>query len=154
MFLLHLLPEWMISSVITVLLILGIVGAVVTLLAPSKLLAFVPTIAAYFRLIQVLSVVFLIAGVFLSGAYNTEVYWRQKLEAESAKLKIAEAKSALTNEIIKEKIIYKTRIIKERAAAVTSEVNSNAALTAFDKECPLPDELFKLHNDATRVMPK
>lgn len=151
MFFLHILPEWILAPIINGLLGLGIIGTIATLLFPTFLVRWFPAVVSVFRGIQLASVVILLLGVFLSGAYNTEIYWRDKLKDANAQIKAAEEKSKLVNEVIKEKIVYKTRIIKQKAATVTSQIANNPKLEEFDKKCPLPEELFKLHNEAVRI---
>ena len=63
---------------------------------------------------ELVGVVFLVVGSYLFGSYGTETAWRERVRELEAKVKIAEEKSQKVNTVIQEKIVYKTKVIKQK----------------------------------------
>ena len=90
MFLLSFIPDAVLALVVNSILIAGIVG-----FAASFFFGFVvrwlPSIAPYHLLIQIVSIILLVAGVYFKGGYSVEQEWRSKVAAMQEQIKIAEA---------------------------------------------------------------
>ena len=72
-----------------------------------------------------------------------------------AKVAQAEAKSANTNVEIQEKIVEKTKVIREKGRDiikyVDKEVIKKEEIIKYVENCPVPKEIIDLHNQATEL---
>ena len=153
MWLLHMLPTSILEYVVNSVLVIGIISTVVSFVFLSPISKLTPGILGYSKLIQAVSLIILCIGIYINGGYNTEKIWRNKVEAMEEKLKIAEAKSQEVNEVIKEKIVYKTQTIKEKGENIITyldrEIVKKEEIVKFIEVCPIPADIIKIHNLAT-----
>ena len=98
------IPDW----VWTLVLIFGILG-----ILASWVLKFIPFISTYRLPIQVASIIALVVGVYFQGVIANEAKWQGKIAELQQKVAEAEIKSKETNIVVQEKIVTKTKIIKE-----------------------------------------
>ena len=139
MWLLKWLPDWLFYGI----LLIGTLGYLST-----YLLRFIPipTIYMYKTPIQLVSICFIVIGVFMSGAIHNETAWLERVKEMEAKVAEAQAKSAETNVKIVEKVVTKTQVVKEKADEVVKYVDRE--IVKYDNTCVIPKEFVKAHNDA------
>lgn len=145
MWLLHLLPDGLLAFIVNLVLFTGIILTLLSTFVFDTLGRFIPMIAPYRTAFRVLSIVILAFGVYFKGGYNTEMIWRERVAELEAKLKIAEEKSNAVNTVIQEKVIYKNKIIKEKANDIIKKIDSPAFA---EKECTITKEVLDIHNEA------
>jgi len=72
-----------------------------------------------------------------------------------AKVAQAEAKSANTNVEIQEKIVEKTKVIREKGRDIIKyidkEVVKKEEVIKYIENCPVPKEIIDLHNQAAEL---
>lgn len=146
MWILSFFPEPIIHAI----LILGILGTLA-----GTILGFVPFIKTYRLPIQVLSILVLIFGVYLEGGLADYKEWQLKIkdmEVEMAKLK---AKSAEKNIEIQEKIVEKTKVIREKGKDIIKYVDRDVIqkeeIIKYIENCPVPQEIIDIHNQAATM---
>jgi hypothetical protein len=160
---LGLLPSWF----WTLVLICGVLG-----ILASWVLKFVPFVSTYRLPIQVGSILALLVGVYFQGFNSNEEKWQAKVKELEAKIAVAEAASKTENVIIKEKVVYKDRIIREKGKQQIEYIDrivkgdtefitkdmSESERAAFKKKqeeleyaikmCPVPRIIVEEHNKA------
>ena len=168
MWILHFLPDGLLSFIINGILVAGVVSTVLSLFVINRLLMWFPAIAGYYRLLQAASVAVLLLGVYLKGGYSTEMQWRERVAELEARVAQAETQSTAANTVVQEKIVEKTKIIKERGQAIvkyidrwnTKEVINEVEgperirreeVIKYIEQCPVPKEIIDLHNSATEL---
>jgi hypothetical protein len=138
------IPDW----VWTLVLISGIVGTLAT-----WVLKFIPFVSTYRLPIQVASIIALVAGVYFQGVIANETKWQDKIADLQKQIVEAETKSKETNVVIQEKIVTKTKIIKEKGQDIVNyidrEVVKKEEIIKYIEQCPVPKEIIDLHNQAT-----
>lgn len=143
---LSLIPDWF----WTLVLISGIVGTLAT-----WVLKFIPFVANYRLPIQVASIIALIVGVYFQGVIANEAKWQDKIAELEAKIAEADNKSKETNVVVQEKIITKTKVIKEKGKDIINyvdrEVVKKEEIIKYIEQCPVPKEIIDLHNQATEL---
>ena len=141
---LSLIPDWF----WTLVLISGIVGTLAT-----WVLKFIPFISTYRLPIQVASIIALIVGVYFQGVIANEAKWQDKIADLQKQIVEAETKSKETNVVVQEKIVTKTKIIKEKGQDIVNyidrEVVKKEEIIKYIEQCPVPKEIIDLHNQAT-----
>ena len=143
---LSLIPDWF----WTLVLISGIVGTLAT-----WVLKFIPFVSNYRLPIQVVSIIALIVGVYFQGVIANEQKWQNEIAELQKKVAEAEAKSKETNVVVQEKIITKTKIIKEKGKDIINyvdrEVVKKEEIIKYIEQCPVPKEIIDIHNQATEL---
>lgn len=121
-------------------------GIGVVLYVVSKLIKWIPIISSYKFPIEILGVVLFTVGAFVFGSYGTEMLWRDRVRELEEKIKIAEAKSQQVNEVIKEKIIYKTKVIKQKEIEYIDRIKEVEKL--IDGKCEVDPIAIEILNKA------
>jgi len=140
------IPDW----VWTLVLIFGILGTLA-----AWILKFIPFVSTYRLPIQVASIIALVAGVYFQGVIANEAKWQDKIAELQKKVNEAEVKSKETNVVVQEKIVTKTKIIKEKGKDIVSyidrEVVKKEEIIKYIEQCPIPKEIIDLHNQAAEL---
>jgi hypothetical protein len=127
-----------------------------------------PPLASYYRVIQVVSLIILCAGIYFKGGYSVEKMWRDRVAELEEKVKIAEEQASKKNVEIQEKVVERTKIVKEKGAEIvkyvdrwnTKEVIKEVEgpervrveeVVKYIESCPVPKELIDLHNEAAKL---
>ena len=92
----------------------------------------------------------LVAGIYFKGGYGVEMDWRAKVAKVEAELAEAKEKSEKVKVVVQEKVVTKTKVIKEKADTIVQYVD-RPVIQDFDKNCPLPKEAIDVHNEAARM---
>jgi hypothetical protein len=146
--LLNLLPDWVPHLIV----LFGVLG-----LAASFILSHIPLISNYKLPIQVVSIVVLVAGIWLEGVIGGNQHWKDKvteLEAtiivneENAKIALAEEKSKSANTTIQYKYVDKVRVIQDVKIVVQEKIKEVA--TIIDAECRITPEAIDLLNTSAK----
>lgn len=147
MWLLHLLPDSLISWIVDIVLI---AGAVITV--AGFFVRFIPFVNTYRIPVQIAGILLLTVGVYFEGGYTTEMAWRERVREVESKLEIAQKQSAEVNTEIVTKVVTQTRVVKERGddiiKYVDREVVKNQEVIKFVENCPIPDIIINTHNAA------
>ncbi len=139
MWLLNFLPNWIFYAILLV----GIVGFFAT-----YLLRFIPIPALYVYKtpIQIVSLAFMVIGVYMSGSIANNEAWLAKVKEVEAKLAQAEAKGAEETIKIVEKIVYRDRVIKQKGQDVIKYIDRE--IVKYDNKCEIPPPFIEAHNNA------
>lgn len=145
MWILKFLPDWIFYAVLC----LGLLG-----LIASYFLKFIPLVYMYRTPIQVVSVLAIVIGTYMSGAISNEQAWLARVKELESKIAAAEAEGAKESVKIVEKVVTKQQVIKEKGEEVIKYVDRE--VVKFDTkflpggECEIPKEFMKALNDAAK----
>ena len=159
MWILSILPD----AAIHIIFGLGILGTIA-----GFVLGFIPFVKTYQFAIQICSIVVLIFGVYLEGGLADYKEWELRVKEMEAKVAQAEAKSANTNVEIQEKIVEKTKVIREKGRDIIKYVDKwntkeiikevegperirREEVIKYIENCPVPKEIIDIHNQATEL---
>lgn len=95
---------------------------------------------------EIIGIAVLVCGVYLFGGYGVEMSWRDKVKELEGKIKIAEEKSAEVNTVIKEKIVYKTKVIKEKEIEYIDRIKEVEKI--IDAKCEVDPAAIDILNKA------
>ena len=156
---LGLLPDWF----WTVVLIAGVLG-----ILASWVLKFVPFVSTYRLPIQVGSILALLVGVYFQGVIANEEKWKNEIATLQEKVNEAAVKSNETNVVVQEKIVEKTKIVKEKGQEIIKYIDKwntkeiikevegperirREEVIKYIENCPVPKEMIDIHNQATEL---
>ena len=88
------------------------------------------------------------------GAYNNDA-WMAKVKEMEAKVAIAEEAAKKENVRIEEKVVEKTKVVKEKGDEIIKyidrEVVKKEEVVKFIENCPIPKDIVDLHNQAIKM---
>lgn len=146
MWILHFLPDGFLHFVVNAVLLAGVVGCVLFFFVINRLLRWVPALAPYYTIGQVVSAVLLTAGVYLSGGLATEDAWRERVAQVEAELEEAKKEAGKVTTVVQEKVVYRNRVIKEQGQTLVQRVE-----VMKEADCRVPQEAIDVHNEAARM---
>lgn len=129
---------------------LGILGIIA-----GFVLGFIPFIKPYKLVIQIISILLLVFGVYLEGGLADQKEWELRVAEMKAKIAENEAKSSEKNVEIQEKIVEKTKVVREKGRDIIKyldrEVVKNNEVIKYVENCPVPQEVINVHNQAATL---
>jgi hypothetical protein len=142
--------QWMLSLIpdslfIWITYILMVVGA--GLYVASKLVKWIPLMGQYKLPAELIGIIVLLAGTYLFGGYGVEMAWRDKVRILEEKVKAAEAKSQEVKVQIQEKIVYKTKVVKEKETVYIDRIKEIAK--EIDAKCEVDPRVVEQLNKAS-----
>ena len=132
-FLLALLPEW----VFFLSLVFGVLGVLA-----SFILTVIPLVKHYKLIIQVISIVLLVIGVWFQGAIANERIWQSKISELELQLAKAESKSLEINLALTEELL-RNETLREEVKNAKEKVIVKY-VTKYDNRCELSDAFVRL----------
>lgn len=124
----------------------GLFFAGMALIVASWFVTFVPLISQYRFPTQVIGIVILAGGAYLLGGYGIELVWRERVIELEQKVAAAEAKSTQVNTVIQEKIVYKTKIIKQQETVYLDRIKEVAV--QLNAKCEIDPVAIDILNQA------
>jgi uncharacterized membrane protein len=91
------------------------------------------------------------AVIFILGLLYANGVWQQAAQELQAKVAIAEAKSQVVNEVIKERVVTKTQVVKQRGEATVEYITRE--VVKHNAGCTIPPEFINAHNRAAETPP-
>ena len=141
--------QWMLSLIPDSLFIwvtYAMIGVGLALYIASKLVAWIPLMGQYKLPAELIGVLVLVGGAFLFGGYGVEMSWRAKVAELQEQIKVAEAKSQEVKVQIQEKIVYKTKVVKERETVYVDKIIEIAK--EVDAKCEVDPRVIEQINKA------
>lgn len=113
----------------------------------SKLVKWIPLMGQYKLPAELIGILVLLFGTYLFGGYGVEMSWRDKVRELEEKVKVAEEKSQEVKIQIQEKIIYKTKIVKEKETVYLDRIKEIAK--EVDAKCEVDPRVIEQLNRAS-----
>jgi uncharacterized membrane protein YeaQ/YmgE (transglycosylase-associated protein family) len=151
MWMLSFVPDSLLIWIVNTILIIGAVGSFLSFFVLHKLLNKIPALAPYYLLIQVVSAVLLIAGIYFKGGYDVEASWRDKIRVAQEKAALAEKQAAELNTKLNSEIKKKQRVVTENTIVYRDRIREVEKI--IDKECKVAPEAIDIHNAAAKNKP-
>jgi len=148
LFILEFLPGWVFLGLFAI----GVLGFLLTYFL--KLVP-IPIVYMYKTPIQIASIALIVFATFMyGGVYNNDA-WMAKVKEMEAKVAIAEEAAKKENVKIEEKVVEKTKVVKEKGDEIIKyidrEVIKKEEVVKFVENCPIPKDIVDLHNQAIKM---
>ena len=139
MWILQWLPNWLFYLMFFA----GLLGFVAT-----YLIRFIPIPAIYIYKtpIQLVSVLLIAIGLYLSGAISNEETWQLRVKEMEAKVAAAQVESVKENNKIDNKIADKQQQYKDRQVIVKQYIDRE--IVKYDADCKIPADFISVINKA------
>ena len=148
MWLLSWVPDAFLEMMVNAVLITGAVSTVLSFFVINRLLRWIPPLARWVNLLQIISAVLLLSGIYFKGSFSTEQSWRQRVAEVEKKLKTAEAESERLNDALAKKTAEKNKVIRGKEFIVKQYIDRE--VTKYDTTCPVPAPVVKALNAAAK----
>jgi hypothetical protein len=141
MWIINLLPDWVFYSI----LFLGIIGLIAT-----YLLRFIPIPNLYIYKIpvQVISIILIVLGTYMSGAISNEATWKAKVAELEKKYAESQLKSEKINTETTVKYVTKREVIRQKGEEQIRYIDRE--IVKYNDNCKLPKDVITLHNEAAK----
>ena len=139
MWILKFLPDFVFHLIF----IAGLLG-----LGASFILKFVPFVAQYRLVIQVVASIMITVGLYMEGAISDNTAWVERVHALEKKVAEAEARSADANTRLVDTIAKNKEKIAANQAAVSQAIQQN--IQAINRQCKLTDVSVQMYNQAVQ----
>ena len=151
MWMLSFVPDSLLIWIVNTILVIGAIGSFLSFFVLHKILNKIPALAPYYLLIQVVSAVLLIAGIYFKGGYDVEAGWRDKIRVAQEKAALAEQQAKEANVKLDAEIKKKQRVVKENTIVYRDRIREVEKI--IDKECKVAPEAIDIHNAAAKNKP-
>jgi hypothetical protein len=145
MWMLSFIPDALLIWVVNTVLIAGIAGTVVSVLFKLAI-RYIPWIIPYRLLLQLVSVILLVLGVYLKGGYAVEAEWRARVAELEAKVAVAEQKSKEANTQIQTVYVDRVKVVKEKQIVIQEKLKT--VEVKIDANCKVVPEAISILNEA------
>jgi hypothetical protein len=142
------IPDSVLLYVVHTILIVGAISSFLSFFLLHRIVRWFPALAPYHLLLQIVSAVLLVAGIYLKGGYDTEAEWRQRVAELEAKVKESEEKSKEVNEKIVVKYKDRVKVIKDTQIVVQEKIKEVEKLV--DAKCEVAPEAVNILNEAAK----
>jgi len=151
MWMLSFVPDAMLAWVVNTILIAGIISFVASFFF-GYVVRWLPAIAPYHLLIQIVSIVLLVSGVYFKGGYSVEMAWREKVAELEAKVAVAEQKSKEANTQIQTVYVDRVKVVKEKQIVIQEKLKT--VEVKIDSNCKVVPEAIDILNEAAAGVKK
>lgn len=148
MWLLSFVPDSFLLWIVNTILIVGAVGSFLTFFVLHRILNKFPALAPYYLLLQIVSALLLVSGIYLKGGYSVEMEWREKLRVAEERAKEAEAQAKVVNEKIV--IQYRDRVKTVQENVVVYQDRIKEVEKIINQDCKVSPQVIDIHNDAAK----
>lgn len=113
-------------------------------------LSYLALLKPYQLLLKISGLVVVACALFILGMLHADHTWQAAARELEAKVAAAEARSQQVNEVVKEKLVTRTQIIKQRGADVIQYIDRE--VTKADAGCVISPEFVEAHNSAAEPL--
>jgi Glu-tRNA(Gln) amidotransferase subunit E-like FAD-binding protein len=129
-------PDWLWP----VLMVLAIIAFFISHLVPLK---------QYQLPIKIVAGITIAVTIFICGLQYADQKWQAAARELQAKVDLMAAQSQQVNEVIKEKLVTKIQVIKQRGETIIEYVDRE--VIKHDVACVIPPEFVRAHNSASEA---
>ena len=146
MWMMGFVPDSLLLYIINTVLLVGAVSSFLSFFLLHKILNKFPALAPYHLLIQVVSAVLLVAGIYFKGGYGVEMSWREKVKEAEAKVAAVEEQSRELNNQLEEERKRKQQVKVEYYTTVKTQIKEVEKL--INADCRVDPKVNELINKA------
>ena len=139
------IPDALLVWAINAVLLVGIAGTAVSILFKLAIRYF-PWIIPYRLLLQVVSVILLVLGVYLKGGYAVEAEWRARVAELEAKVAVSEQQSKEANTKIQTVYVDRVKVVKEQQIIIQEKLKT--VEIKIDANCKVVPDAISILNEA------
>ena len=129
-------PDWLWP----VLLVAAVIAFFASRLVPIK---------TYQLPVKIVSGIFIALTIFICGLHHADSRWQTAARELQAKVDVLQAQSQQVNEVVKEKLVIKTEVVKQQGKTVVEYIDRE--VVKHDTQCVISPEFVRAHNSASEA---
>ena len=129
-------PDWLWP----LLLVAAIIAFFASRLVPIK---------AYQLPVKIVSGILIATTIFICGLHHADSRWQTAARELQAKVDLMAAQSTEVNEVVKEKLVIKTQVVKQQGKTVVEYIDRE--VVKHDTQCVISPEFVNAHNSASEA---
>lgn len=145
MWMLSWIPDSFLIWVINLVLLAGVIGTTASVLF-KLVIRYFPWFIPYRLILQLVSVILLIIGVYLRGGYSVEADWRARVAELEAKVAASEKQSKEANVQIQKVYVDRVKVVKEKQIVIQEKLKT--VEVKIDANCKVVPEAISILNEA------
>jgi hypothetical protein len=146
MWMLAWVPDSYLLLAVHAVLIIGAISTFLSFFLLHRIVRWMPALAPWHLLLQIISIALLIGGVYFKGGYDTEASWRAKVKEAEDKVAVVEEAGKELNKRLEEERKKKQKVKVEYYNTVKTEIKEVEKI--IDAKCELDVKVNELHNKA------
>ena len=139
-------PDSVLLLAVHAVLVAGIIGTFLSFFLLHKIVRWFPALAPWHLLLQIISMILLVGGLYFKGGYDTEASWRAKVAEAQAQVAVVEEQSKELNKQLEEERKKKQKVKVEYYNTVKTQIKEVEKV--IDGKCVLDPKVNELHNKA------
>jgi hypothetical protein len=143
------LPDSFLLYAVNILLVVGAISAFLSFFIIHRVVRWFPALAPYHLIIQIVSAVLLVAGLYFKGGLGVEMAWRERVAELEAKIKESEEKAKVVNEKIVVEYRDRVRTVVETKVVIQEKIKEVEKIV--DGQCKVAPEAVSIHNEAAKM---
>jgi hypothetical protein len=143
------LPDAVLAYAVNILLVVGAVSAFLSFFIIHRIVRWVPALAPYHLIIQIVSAVLLVAGLYFKGGLGVEMAWRERVAELEAKVKESEERAKEVNEKVVVQYRDRVKTVTETKFVIQEKIKEVEKIV--DAQCKIAPEAVIVHNDAAKM---
>ncbi len=143
------IPDSLLMYAVNILLIVGAVSAFLSFFIIHRIVRWLPALAPYHLILQIVSAALLVAGLYFKGGYGVEMMWRERVAELEAKIKESEEKAKQVNEKIVIQYRDKVKVVTDTKIVIQEKIKEVEKVV--DGQCKVAPEAVIIHNDAAKM---
>jgi hypothetical protein len=142
-------PDAVLAYAVNILLVVGAVSAFLSFFIIHRVVRWFPALAPYHLLIQIVSAVLLVAGLYFKGGYGVEMMWRERVAELEAKVQESEQKAKEANAQVVIEYRDRVRTVVETKVVIQEKIKEVEKIV--DGQCKVAPEAVSIHNEAAKM---
>ena len=142
------MPDSLLFYFVNIIFVTGAVSSFLSFFVLHRILNKFPSLAPYHLLIQIVSAVLLVSGIYFKGGYGVEMEWRAKVSELEAKVQAAEEKSKQANADLEKTRKEKVKVDKDVQVVIKERIKT--VEKRIDADCKVDPEAINIINDAAK----
>jgi hypothetical protein len=143
------LPDSFLLYAVNILLVVGAVSAFLSFFIIHRVVRWFPALAPYHLLIQIISAVLLVSGLYFKGGYGVEMQWRERVAELESKVKESEERAKIVNEKVVVEYRDRVKTVTETKFVIQEKIKEVEKIV--DAQCKVAPEAVTVHNDAAKM---
>jgi hypothetical protein len=146
------LPDSFLLYAVNILLVVGAVSAFLSFFIIHRVVRWFPAIAPYHLIIQIISAVLLVGGLYFKGGYGVEMMWRERVAELEEKVKVSEEKAKEANAQVVVQYRDRVKVVTDTKVVIQEKIKEVEKIV--DGQCKVAPEAISIHNDAAKMNDK
>ena len=143
------LPDSFLLYAVNILLVVGAISAFLSFFIIHRIVRWFPALAPYHLIIQIVSAVLLVAGLYFKGGYSVEMQWRDRVAELEAKVKESEERAKEVNEKVVVQYRDRVKVVTDTKIVIQEKIKEVEKIV--DAQCKIAPEAVSVHNDAAKM---